>query len=228
MADTSPCPLCGAPAPWRMALPGRPLHACSRCALHFVPASAHIPPAAELARYRLHQNSLNDAGYVRFLEPAQRALERHAPAGGRVLDYGAGPVPVLAELLRQAGFLVATYDRCFAPDTVLMPPFDAVVSTETFEHFRDPRADLDRIAGLLGEGGLLVVMTSLWTPACDFTRWHYATDTTHVLFYALETFRYIGACWGFTLVETNGRNLVVLRRGTLTSSRSACDGSGRA
>lgn len=196
--------------------------------MHFVPASAHVTPDVELARYRLHQNSLNDAGYVRFLEPALRALERHAPAGGRVLDYGAGPVPVLAELLRRAGFRVATYDRYFAPDTGLTPPFDAVVATETFEHFRDPRADLDRIAGLLEAGAVLVVMTSLWTPACDIARWHYANDTTHVVFYALETFRYIGDRWGFTLVETNSRNLVVLRRGALTSARSACDGSGRA
>jgi hypothetical protein len=195
-----------------MMLPGRPLHECPHCGLRFVPATAHLSPDQEAARYRLHQNSLNDAGYVRFLGTAVESVRKHVPAGGRLLDYGSGPAPVLAELLTREQYRVAVYDCFFAPDTDLSQPFDAVVSTETFEHFREPRAELNRITGLLRPGGVLVVMTALWKPGCDFARWHYANDATHIVFYSLETFRFIAAAWGLTLVETNGTNLVVLRR----------------
>lgn len=193
--------------------PGRrPIHACPRCCLRFVPEAAHLSPERERARYRLHQNRLDDLGYVRFLGAAVEAVKRYVCPGASVLDYGSGPVPVLAELLRRESFEVTLYDHYFAPEADLSRRFDAVVSTETFEHFRRPRAEIDRIAAILRPGGVLVVMTLFFTPGQDFARWHYAADATHVAFYAEETFRFIACTWGLSLVETNGRNLVCLRR----------------
>jgi len=189
---------------------------CPWCGLRFVPSPYHLAPKAEDDRYRLHQNSLEDAGYVRFLSPVVAALQRWCDPGKdrgvSVLDYGAGPGPVLVELLTRAGFLAAGYDPCFGPPLVQGTVFDAVVSTEVFEHFREPARDLDRITALLRPGGFLVVLTSLAPPDSELGRWYYVGDPTHVVFYSERVFRYIAATRPFDLMDITAPNLIVLRR----------------
>ncbi len=180
--------------------------------MRFIPASAHVTPEQERARYELHQNRLEDTGYVRFLGPAIDCLKRHAPPPATVLDYGSGPAPVLVSLLNREGFKAIGYDPHFAPAPPPGEPFEAVISTETFEHFRRPCAELDRIVGLIRPGGLLVVMTALWTPDRDFAAWHYVSDETHIAFYSESTFQFIAEAWGLRRVETDGRQLVALVR----------------
>jgi hypothetical protein len=68
------------------------------------------------------------------------------------------------------------------------------------------------MVSLIRPGGLLVVVTSLVQPGRDVSSWHYATDPTHVVFYSESTIRYISERWGLTLIATNGRNAVVLRK----------------
>jgi SAM-dependent methyltransferase len=193
----------------------RPLHGCPQCDLWFVPAAAHVSPEAEAARYRLHRNSRADVGYVRFLTPAVAALQRHArllPPDPEVLDYGCGPAPVLVELLREAGFRARGYDPFFAAGQDLARRCAAVVSTETFEHFRRPAEDVARVVARVAPGGLLVVMTALHDGVADWPQWPYALDETHVAFFARATFDYIAGRWGLKLIETDGRRLVILRR----------------
>ena len=209
------CPLCGAESPWFGCAGPRNLFACGHCDLRFVPPTEHVSAAAEAARYCLHQNTPDNAGYVRWLSNAVAALQRHAARLGpnrRVLDFGSGPTPVLVSLLRQPGFDAVGYDPHFAPDTDLTQPFDAIVSIETFEHFRNPREDIGRVAGLLVPGGVLVVMTALHDGVPDMSRWHYALDETHIAFYSMRTFQFIAGQWGLSLVENDGRNVVVLAK----------------
>ena len=175
--------------------------------------TAHLSPEQEVARYRLHRNSVEDEGYVRFLQPVVDCLKRILPEGATVLDYGSGPTAVLVELLTRAGFHTVAYDPFFAPEPDLTVPFDAIVSTETFEHFRRPAVELDRIRTWLRPGGFLAVMTTWWTPGRDFRTWHYAADDTHIAFYSETAFRYLAAAWGFGVIETNGKDLVVLAKG---------------
>lgn len=176
-----------------------------------------MTPAEEVARYQLHRNRLDDEGYVRFLMPVIDCLKRHG-VSGRVLDYGAGPSPVLTELLIREGFKARGYDPNFPVQhgygSVLLEKstVEAVVSTEVFEHFREPACEMGRIARLLKPGGLLVVMTALVTEAVRMDAWPYANDATHIVFYAEETFRYIARRWGFHVVECAGSRLVVMRR----------------
>lgn len=169
-----------------------------------------------MARYRLHRNSMHDEGYIRFLQPVVECIRRNLPAG-RVLDYGCGPVPVLIELLRRAGYEVSAYD----PNFHVLPAgwelararmHDAVVSVEVFEHFRDPCGEISRIAGLLKPGGWLVVMTELVTRAMCMDTWAYANDATHILFFSDATFRYMAERWGFQVVEITAGRLVLMRR----------------
>lgn len=102
------------------------------------------------------------------------AALRHAPAGGRALDLGAGS-GALAERLQAAGFQVTAadavnyfelqtdfvlldfnqpdFDRCFTPG------FDAITSVEVIEHLENPFAFLRGIARLLSDQGVAVVTT---------------------------------------------------------------------
>ncbi len=213
-----PCPLCGNTASPDGQAWGRALWRCGVCDLRSVAPVHWLSPAQEVARYQLHRNRLDDVGYVRFLMPVIECLKRHG-VQGRVLDYGAGPEPVLTELLRMAGFDASGYDPNFAGGaegggTVPLPGhgFDAVVSTEVFEHFREPAREMDRLVSLIKPGGLVVVLTALVTDEVRMDTWHYANDATHIVFYSEATFRYIAGRWGLRVVECEGNRLVGLRR----------------
>lgn len=149
-------------------------------------------------------------------------LEKDQITPSSILDYGSGPAPVLVQLLNSEGFNAFGYDPFFGdqvvPGVVVtaslagLGPFDAVVSTEVVEHFRTPRMEWGKMISLIRPGGILVVVTSLVLPEMDLSSWYYANDPTHVAFYSESTFRYIGNHWGLSLIETNGRNWVVLRK----------------
>lgn len=139
-------------------------------------------------------------------------LERFCPSVESLLDYGCGPGPVLVELLRRRGYRAVGYDPFFAPDTDLTGPFDAVVSTETFEHFSDPGREMKRLVRLIRPGGYLAVMT-LFHPGPDgLADWWYIRDTTHVAFYSTATLDWICSAHGLTTVYRDDRNFAIMRR----------------
>ncbi len=235
-AIEAPCLLCGAAAPFAARAANRPVYACPVCGMRFVPPSCHVSRDEEETRYRLHRNTIEDAGYVRFLSAAVEALKRWLPCrsalpGARqdmpeegrpaVLDYGSGPGPVLVELLRRAGYDAAGYDPFFSRFGETGRTWDAVVSTEVFEHFREPAGEIGRIVRLIRPGGLLVVMTSFYSGQ-DLASWHYSLDTTHVCFYSASTFEYMAHIWRFKMLETNGNNVVVLRRESQDRGMASC------
>ena len=85
------------------------------CALVFVPKALHATPDAERRRYLLHRNAPDDPGHRAFLSRLVRALAPRLPRGAAGLDYGSGPSPTLATMLRALGFTVDVYDPFFAP-----------------------------------------------------------------------------------------------------------------
>ena len=95
-------------------------------------------------------------------------LIKMLPKGARGLDFGAGPTsdgrPVLCEILKEAGFECLPYDPYFFPK---MPEgaFDFIAASETFEHLRHPREEIEQIYENLKPGGLLGVMTAFWDEA---------------------------------------------------------------
>jgi cyclopropane fatty-acyl-phospholipid synthase-like methyltransferase len=149
-----------------------------------------------------------------MLNRPMEMLRQYGSGVGRVLDYGSGPAPVLVELLRQAGYDAAGYDPIFAAGTDITGPFDAVVAVETFEHFAEPRRELERIAGLLRPGGLLIIITLLHNGPAAMRDWWYARDATHVAFYSTATLAWIAGAFGFELVQCDNERLAVLRRTT--------------
>ncbi|WP_382328301.1 class I SAM-dependent methyltransferase [Hydrogenophaga sp. UC242_50] len=138
-------------------------------------------------------------------------LQRLAP-GCSGLDYGCGPGPVLADLLREAGHTVALYDPFFHPDTgALATPHDFITCTEVAEHFHDPAAEFRRLDALLRPGGWLALMTRFQTDDARFAQWHYRRDPTHVVFYREATLRWLARHHGWHC-EVPGANVVLMQK----------------
>ena len=104
---------------------------CSRCCLVFVPTHWHLCHAAEKAQYDLHENSFGDAAYRAFLgRLAAPLVERVAPPASG-LDFGCGPVAVLAAMLREAGYTVDTFDAYYARNAdVFARRYDFICASE--------------------------------------------------------------------------------------------------
>lgn len=89
---------------------------CPQCDLIFVPESNHLSPDEEVARYRMHRNTLSNEGYVRMFLEKIAMVHQYCPGVRSALDYGCGPEPVLAELLEREGFSCDVFDPYFFPE----------------------------------------------------------------------------------------------------------------
>lgn len=164
-------------------------HRCSVCYATFLDPSCFLTSAAEYAHYLTHENDVNDAGYRTYLSKlAGPLLARLEPASSG-LDYGCGPAPALADMMREAGHNMSVFDPFFETDrSALARTYDFVTCTETAEHFHRPEAEFKRLSGLLKPGGVLAVMTIFQTDDARFENWRYRHDPTHVVFYREHTF----------------------------------------
>ncbi len=210
---TVPCPLCANPAT-------SPFHSdnrrdykrCRICHLIFVPADQHLDEAEEKSIYDLHRNDSNDPGYRRFLSRlASPLLQRLAP-NSTGLDFGCGPGPLLAAMLREAGHTVNLFDPYYANEPEhLHPGYDFITCTEVIEHLRQPRRELDNLLAILKPGGHLGLMTKLALDAQAFAKWHYKNDLTHIAFFSdpcLEWYATQNRC----RIEFIGADVIILTK----------------
>jgi Methyltransferase domain len=199
---TVECPLCGGRSRDFARAEGRSFRRCGICALTFVPASEHLDPARERARYEQHDNRPDDPGYRAFLDRLLAPLCARLRPGARGLDYGCGPGPTASRMLAERSFATRDYDPFFARDeAALAGRYGFVVATEVLEHLRRPAEDLARLAGLLAPGGLLGVTTGVLEDDAAFADWWYRRDPTHVAFYRPETLAWIARRRGWTLAR---------------------------
>ncbi len=205
------CPLCSFLAQYLTSGEDREYWLCSKCRAIFVPASFHISQDEEVKRYLEHENSLESEGYVKMFQEKINLLQDYEI--NSALDYGCGYEPVLKTLLERQGIKADGYDPNFFPDAPLDKLYDLVISTETFEHFRNPAEEIPRIADRVAPGGILAIMTRFY-PAKDFADWYYKRDPTHIIFYCSETFQWLAENKGFKLVFNNEHDFVVLRKPT--------------
>ncbi|MGM0583833.1 MAG: class I SAM-dependent methyltransferase [Pseudomonadota bacterium] len=209
---TCACPLCGGGAAHFLSVGGRDYFRCPDCAARFLHPGQNPSREAERAHYRLHENAPDDPGYRRFLSKLADPLLARLPPASRGLDYGCGPGPALAAMLREAGHEVALHDPFFAPDPApLARQHDFVACTETAEHFHRPAEEFARLRGLVRPGGWLALMTCFQTEDARFAGWHYRKDPTHVIFYREETFRHLARLWGWSC-EIPAKDVVLMRR----------------
>jgi len=193
---------------------------CGRCRLVFMKPGQRLDDAAEKERYDSHNNVESD-GYKGFLSRVSAPLlERLAAAGTREgwkgLDFGCGPGPVLAEMMRSVpGHQVDLYDPYYVPDPSplsLLGHYDYVLCTEAAEHFFQPMIEFRRMVAVLKPGGYLGVMTSFLLDSVKFSTWYYARDPTHCCFYRLDTLNYIAATLQLTAEIVHPANAVLFRK----------------
>ncbi len=170
----------------------RQYHHCHQCDLVFVPEVYFVSTQEEKAKYDHHQNSLQNEGYVAFLNRLLVPLESYLAPGAKGLDFGSGPGPTLHLLMRSRGYSMDIYCYFYAPDcSVFSKRYNFITATEVVEHLHKPREELQRLWEMLCPGGVLGIMTA-FRPE-DFTNWYYKRDLTHIHFFTPKTFAWIAA-----------------------------------
>ena len=212
------CPLCNLSNTTKFhTSQDRDYQICPRCSLIFVPPKFFIPKDEEVGRYLEHENSLESEGYVNMFQQKIDVISKFCPEVKTVLDFGCGYEPVLKTLLSRAGYEAWGYDINFFPDEGLNSKYDLVISTETFEHFREPGKELQKIRLLLSSGGHIAVMTRhypLINGEADlesFKNWYYQRDPTHICFYSSKTFDWIARSNGFKFLYDDGKNFIIFQ-----------------
>lgn len=96
------CPVCGAiTSPHQHPRFDWLFHVCPWCELIFKDPK-HLPSESEsLKQYGFHQNDCSNQGYVDYLLDFIHQSVMPFIQSGFVLDYGSGPNPVLATLLKE-------------------------------------------------------------------------------------------------------------------------------
>ena len=172
---------------------------CSACQATFLDPAQRVPPDEEYARYCQHRNHPEDKRYRRFLSKLSDPLLKRLPPSADGLDYGCGPGPVLACMLREAGHRMRLFDPFFYPDPKTLDGcYDFITCTETIEHFHRPAEEFTRFDTMLRPGGWLAVMTCFLSDDVHFASWHYRRDPTHAIFYREATMAHIARRFGWT------------------------------
>ena len=189
-------------------------HACKACGFTYKDRDFLITKTLEKSQYDLHENTLENKGYVTMFENFIDEAITPWIDRGEALDYGSGPEPVLQTLLERKGFKTSIYDPFYAPQKdVLSKQYDLITSTEVFEHFYNPLKDIENIVLSLKKHGVLAIMTQLKTMDHDhFLTWWYRRDITHVSFYTLKTFDIIEEKFNLQRLYTNHKNIIVLKK----------------
>nr|WP_281389093.1 class I SAM-dependent methyltransferase [Spirochaeta isovalerica] len=141
----------------------------------------------------------------------EEAVLPFADEKARILDFGSGPVPVLAGLMERRGFAVIIYDKYYAP-VVPEGSFDFITSTEVFEHLAEPMQTLLLLKKRLSPGAAISVKT-LFRPESDedFMNWWYREDRTHISFFTSRSFLIMAETAGLSIEFCDHRSIVILR-----------------
>ena len=66
-----------------------------------------------------------------------------------------------------------------------------MLSSEVVEHLSNPGATFQLLFSLIGQNGILGVMTKLYSSNQDFGNWYYKNDQIHITFYTQATMSFI-------------------------------------
>lgn len=186
---------------------------CAGCHLVFVPAPQQVSATEEKAEYDKHQNDVEDPGYRTFLSRPWQAVCDRVPAGCSGLDFGCGPGPALASMLKEAGYSIDLYDLFYYPDTsVLARHYRFICLTEVIEHLASPAEVLPQLWRQLDAGGWLIIQTQRVRDREAFARWRYVDDPTHIAFYSEATFAWLAGYLGAKHWEVADWDVVVFQK----------------
>jgi len=187
------CPICSGTNVFSFQLIGSiEYFRCKTCLGLFIDPESRLSPQEEKERYSLHNNNVDDPEYRKFLSKLYDPLIKKLKKESRGLDYGCGPGPALASMLREEGFSVDIYDPYFFPDESYRDKeYDFITCTEAAEHFYEPQKEFNKLDQVLADKGILGVMTNFYEDTINFEDWYYRKDPTHVVFYTVKTLQCI-------------------------------------
>jgi SAM-dependent methyltransferase len=188
---------------------------CSNCDYIFLNPGNIVSEQEELQLYQIHQNTPDNIGYVKmFKDFINQTILPYKANIKSVLEFGAGPGPVLADLLKENNFDVDVYDPYFFPEKVYQnKTYDLITSTEVFEHLKDPLETLELLYNCLNTGGIISIMT-LYHPQDSeiFKGWWYRRESTHISFYSHQTMRHLAKRFGLQILLLTPKNLCVMQK----------------
>ena len=192
-------------------------HECLHCEAIFKDKKHFITKEEEKDIYDLHQNTLDNEGYVNYLDDfIQKAVVPFKETyQSSALDFGSGPGPVLAHLLKEKYHAkVNIYDPFYAPnDTYVHQTYDLITTTEVFEHLKDPIQTLNALKALLKPDGIISIMT-LFHPKdqIKFFDWFYIRDESHIVFFTPKTFQVMANLCHLKLIYCNHHRMITLKK----------------
>ena len=191
-------------------------HRCPKCEFIFKDESCYLTEAQELSIYQEHNNSIDDSAYqTYFKEFIEKCISGFVSGSIEALDFGSGPEPVLASMLKhQYGYRVDVYDKFFSPEKIYEGKlYDLITATEVVEHLEEPIEYFKLFHAFLKPGGFLAVMTQFHpNDTGRFENWHYRRDESHVSFFTPKTIADIAEQVGFDIVFMDTHKNVTFRR----------------
>lgn len=188
---------------------------CSTCGAYVKDEKYYVDSEKEKQRYEEHNNDVADEGYRKFTSPITNAILKNHNKAQLGLDYGCGTGPVIAEQLKENEFQIKLFDPYFFSEyDYLNYQYDYIFSCEVFEHFNQPKQEIEKLVQLLKPGGRLYIMTQLYNSNINFKNWYYRNDQTHVFIYTLKTIEFIVNKYNFK-VEKITEKLIIAKKNEL-------------
>lgn len=187
---------------------------CPNCHCITLDPRFYLSLERENSLYNNHHNSLENEGYVKMFEDFLDYFWNDLRCKEKALDFGSGPTPVLAELLRRRGVKVDYYDKFYQPiQCFTNQTYDFITSTEVFEHLDDPVATLSLLSQHLKPKGFIALMTLFHTnDEVAFLKWWYRRDPTHITFYTAHTLKILAHKCGLEVLKTEGKRVALLQK----------------
>ena len=184
---------------------------CGTCGAYVKDKKYYIDSKQEKERYQEHNNDVSDVRYQNFTSPITSTILKDQNKEQFGLDYGCGTGPVISKQLIDKDYQVKLFDPYFFPIYEnLNFKYDYIFSCEVFEHFYNPKQEIEKLVQILKPDGRLYIMTHLYNPDIDFKNWYYRNDPTHVFIYTLKTIEFIAKKHNL-IVEKITNNLIIMK-----------------
>ena len=210
--DNENCRLCGYQ---RLTLVNqdkrRAFYLCENCELISVPKRYWLSEDDEKKRYSLHNNTISNNGYVKFLSQMADEIQKVCGSNSRVLDFGSGADAVLSQLLNERSIDCFAYDPHF--NRLLQDDnerFDIIVLCEVIEHLKNIREELEFVNKHLSKDGKIILRTQIYNDLSKFSGWWYAQDVTHINFFNEKSLQTTADLLGKELSKTGSSDIFLL------------------
>lgn len=165
-----------------------------------------ISDSEEKLRYLKHQNDTQ--GYQDYMNNLYQSFIKPYLKSGQTLDFGCGPKQMFKGLIMG----LSAYDKFFFKDDVVFDQtYDNILLIEVIEHLHKPLLELEKLIGILNDGGRLFIKTQFYNLDL-LSNWWYLRDQTHVSFFNEKSFLYISKRFSLKIIYTDNKQEIILEK----------------